>query len=170
MDHQQMMLKTWSDDLVLPMFNLLEHSSTYSDTPGSLWFCSKDEQTAFNADIAYNNYNNFKSFNCKTKLLKDTVANGNNGILKNATINMPLKYLSNFRRTLEMLLINCKVELKLRQTKHCVLAAAGADNVDANFIILLLLSKTQNCKFLSSLSLQKAKKNYQNFLAKDLKD
>ena len=102
--------------------------------------------------------------------MKDAVANGNNGILKNATINMPLKYLSNFRRTLEMLLINCKVELKLRQTKHCVLAEAGADNVDANFIILLLLSKTQNCKFLSSLSLQKAIKNYQNFIANDLKD
>ena len=37
------MLKTWSDDLVLLMFNLLEYSSTYSDTSGSLWFCSKDE-------------------------------------------------------------------------------------------------------------------------------
>ena len=34
-------------------------------------------------------------------------------------------------------MINCKVELKLKWTKSCVLAAAGADNADAirnNFI------------------------------------
>ena len=32
---------------------------------------------------------------------------------KNATIPVPLKYLSYFWRSLEMSLINCKVELKL---------------------------------------------------------
>ena len=37
-----------------------------------------------------------------------------NGILKNATIAVPLKYLSNFCRSFDMQLINCKVELKLR--------------------------------------------------------
>ena len=42
------------------MCNLIEHSSNYSETTGSLWFCSKDEPTVFNADIA--NDNNFKSF------------------------------------------------------------------------------------------------------------
>ena len=31
-----------------------------------------------------------------------------------------------------MPLINCKVELKLKCTKYCVLAAAGVDNTDAN--------------------------------------
>ena len=31
-----------------------------------------------------------------------------------------------------MLLINCKVELKLRSTKHCVLSVAGTDNAYAN--------------------------------------
>ena len=45
---------------------------------------------------------------------------------------MPLKYLINFWRTLEMLLINCKVELKLKWTNYCVLSAAAADNNDAN--------------------------------------
>ena len=55
-----------------------------------------------------------------------------NGILKNATIVVPLKHLSNFWRLLEMPLINCKVELKLKRTKYCVLTAAGADNNNAN--------------------------------------
>ena len=31
-----------------------------------------------------------------------------------------------------MPLINCKVELKRKQTKYCILSAAVADNVDAN--------------------------------------
>ena len=32
-----------------------------------------------------------------------------------------------------MPLIKCKVELKLKWTKYCVLTAAGADNNDANY-------------------------------------
>ena len=63
---------------------------------------------------------------------KKTEADGANGILKTATIAVPLKYLSNFRRSLEMPLINCKVELKLKWTKYCVLPTAGADNVNGN--------------------------------------
>ena len=47
-------------DLVMPMYNLLEYSSNYSYTTGSLWFYSEDEATNFNADIAENNV--FKSF------------------------------------------------------------------------------------------------------------
>ena len=52
--------------------------------------------------------------------------------LKNVTIAMPLKYLSNFWRSLETRLINCKVELNLKWTRYCVLTATGADNNDAN--------------------------------------
>ena len=38
-------------DLVMPMYNLLEYSSNYSNTTNSLWFYSKDESTNFNVDI-----------------------------------------------------------------------------------------------------------------------
>ena len=51
-----------------------------------------------------------------------------NGILENAIIAVPLKYLSNFYRSLEMLLIKCKVELKLKCTKYFVLATGSVDN------------------------------------------
>ena len=94
------------------MYNLLVYSSNYSDTTGSLWFYSKDEATNFNNDIE--NTDAFKSFKYNAKLLGNKHADGNNGIIKNATIAVPLKYLSNFWRLLEMPLINCKVELKLR--------------------------------------------------------
>ena len=104
----------------------------------------KDEATDLNADIA--NSDNFKSFKFKAKLLGNTIAQPNpshaNGILKNATIAVPLKYLSNFWRSLEMPLINCKVELKLKWTKYCVFSTGGIengvnDNDNANIIFTM---------------------------------
>ena len=46
-------------DLFMPVFNLIEHSSIYPETKGSLLFYSKYEATNFNADIA--NINNSNS-------------------------------------------------------------------------------------------------------------
>ena len=58
------------------------------------------------------------------RLLGNIVAqlapNNANGILEYAVIAAPLKNLSKFWRSLEMSLINCKVELKLKWAKHCV--------------------------------------------------
>ena len=60
---------------------------------------SKDEATKFNATNSnvIANDDNFKYFRYKTKLVGNTIANGNDGVLKNATIAVPLKYLSIFR-------------------------------------------------------------------------
>ena len=115
----------------MPMYNLIEYIWNYSETTGSLWFYSKDEATDFNVDISNNN-NNFKSFKYKAKLLVNIKNDGANEILKNVTFAVPLKYLSNFRRLLEMPLLNCKVELNLKWTKYCVFSAAGNDNTNAN--------------------------------------
>ena len=118
-------------DLVMPLHNLKEYSSNYSETTGSLWFYSKDEATDFNADIV--NDNNFKSFKYKAKLLGNTVAqadNAANEIFKNATMAVLLKHLSNFWRLLEVPLIICKVELKRKWLSYCVLPAAGNDNAN----------------------------------------
>ena len=54
-------------------------------------------------------------------------------ILKNTTITVPLKYLGNFWRSFEMPPVNCKVELKLRWTKHRVLTVCGVENNDADY-------------------------------------
>ena len=77
-----------------------QYSLDYSETAGSLWFCSKEEATNFSADI--DNYNNFKSCKYRAKLLENNKADNANGILKNATISLPLKCLSNFWKSLEM--------------------------------------------------------------------
>ena len=95
-------------DLVKLKYNLIEHSSNYSETTEILWFYSKDEAISFKPG-------NFKSFTYNAKLLGNTAAqplpNAGNGLLKNAAV--LLKYLSNFLRSFEMPLINCKVELNL---------------------------------------------------------
>ena len=117
-------------DLVMSMYNLIEYSSNYSEKTKVLWFYYKDEATDFNNNIA--NTNDFKSFKYKAKLLGNTEADNENGTLKNTAIVVPLKYLSNFGRSLEMPLINCKEELKLKLTKYCVLSAAGNENHSDN--------------------------------------
>ena len=68
-----------------------------------------------------------------------------NGILSNAAIAVPLKYLSNFWRSLQMPFISWKVELKLQWTENCVLAVAGKMiMLMPILVILFLISKTQN--------------------------
>ena len=46
--------------------------------------------------------------------------------------------------------INCKVELKFRRTKHCVLSVGDTDNTNANDVDsnIIFLSKIQNYMFL----------------------
>ena len=157
-------------DIVMPMYNLIEYSSNYSETTGSLWFYSKDEATDFNADIA--NDNSFKSFKYKAKLLGNTKAQPNpnhaNGILNNATIVVPLKYLSNVWRSLEMPLINFKAESKLKWTKYCVLSAGGNDDTNAhpNNVIFT----TKDTKLYVPVVILSAKAKLSRLLSKRYKD
>ena len=153
----------------MPMYNLIEYNSTYSETTRTFWFYTEYESFDFNNSIS--NTDNFKSFKYKTKLFGNTKAqadNAANGILKNVTIAVPSKYLSRFWRSLEMILINCKVELKLRWSKHCVLSVAGTDNANSDNDdnnIIFTIKDTKLYVPVVTLS-----ENYQNFLSKDLKD
>ena len=45
--------------------------------------------------------------------------------VKDAKVVVPLKYLSNFWRSLEMSLLNCKVYLELNWIDDCILSSAG---------------------------------------------
>ena len=139
-------------DLAMPMYNLKEYSSNYSEKSGSSWFYSNDEATDSNGDIV--NDKNFKSFKYKAKLLETTIAqaapNEANRSLKNTIIAVPLKYVSNFGRSLEMPLINCKVELKLKWTKFlfCQQLVLVILMVMMTIIISFLLSKSQSYMFM----------------------
>ena len=95
----------------MPMYNLIEYSDNYSDTSGSLWQFKRDEVPANNVGLTINNSQSFKY---KAAVVGKT-ANHNNGksSVKDTKIVVPLKYLSNFWRSLGMPLINCKVHLEL---------------------------------------------------------
>ena len=63
---------------------------------------------------------NSESFKYKTSITRKTPEN--NDSLTNVKLIIPLKYLSNFWRSLNIPLINCEVELILTWSKNCVLA------------------------------------------------
>ena len=86
----------------MPMYNLIEYSGNYSRTSGNLWQYYKDEP---NDNLAHP-----ELFKSNIKITGNIPANGNT---KNVKIKLPLKYLTNFRRTFEMSLINCEVNLIL---------------------------------------------------------
>ena len=72
---------------------------------------------------------------------------------------VPLKYLSNFWRTLEMPLINCEISLQLKRSKKCILVAGTANNQNPSFQIndtklnvsVVTLSTQENMKLLKQL-------------------
>ena len=116
-------------DFVMPMYNLIEYSDNYAKTTGSLWQYSKDIPPENNGVFVENNLTD--SFNFKVKLTGQT---GNDGT-KNVEIMVPLKYLSNFWRTLEMPLINCEVNLILTWSSTCVIISTVIANQIATFKI-----------------------------------
>ena len=101
-------------NITIPMYNLVEYSDNYSDTSGSLWDFNRDE-IVDNANVT--NDDNAPSFKYKASVIDNTETNGTK---KGVKIALPLKYLSNFRRSIEMPLINCKVELSLKWIENCV--------------------------------------------------
>ena len=106
-------------NIAMHMYNLIEYSDNYSDTSGSLWGF-KREEIDNNANVT--NDDNAPSFKYKASIIGNTE---NNGTKYGVKIAVPLKYLSNFWRSLEMSLINCKAELSLRRIESCVLIPAA---------------------------------------------
>ena len=121
-------------DAVMPMYNLIEYSDNYANTTGSLWQYCKDipVRDANDDDIViFADGNTTDSFKFKLKITGRT----GNGGTKDVEIMVPLKYLSNFWRTLEIPLINCEVNLILRWSSSCVLIATSIPNQNAKFAI-----------------------------------
>ena len=82
-------------------------------------------------NINFNGANNTDSFNFKNKL---TGQINDDGII-NAEIMVPLKYLSNFWRTLEMPLINCEIQLTLTWSRNFVIISTDVENQILTFTI-----------------------------------
>ena len=109
----------------MPMYNLIEYIDVYSNISGRLWQYYQDESDLDNnkniIDFPADKIISFKFKQQKTGLT-------GNGGTKYVEIMAALKYLSNFWRTLEMPLINCKISLQLKWSKKCILEAGTAAN------------------------------------------
>ena len=102
-------------DIIMLTYNLIESSNSYADSSGSFYQFKRDESPMNDAQNPLNvALDNSASFKYKASLLgKADDADGNDRSLKNTKIVVLLKYLSNFFRSLEMPLINCKIHLEL---------------------------------------------------------
>ena len=120
-------------DIVMPMYNLLEYSKNYRKTIGSLYNYYRDE---LSNDADDNNFDNIKivnsnTFKYKNKIIgnKYNVNAGADGydVNKNGTqeveLAIPLKYLGNFWRALNIPLISCEVSLELKWDKNCIITS-----------------------------------------------
>ena len=120
-------------DIVMPLYNLLEYSKNYRKTIGSLYNYYRDELSD-NADD--NNFDNLKvvnsnTFKYKHKIIGNTYnvnagAGGydvNKNGMQEVELAMPLKYLGNFWRALNIPLISCEVSLELKLNKNGVITS-----------------------------------------------
>ena len=102
-------------DIVMPMYNLIEYSNNYQDSSATLYKYKRDKPPKGDPipNLAVDNSSSFKY---KVELLGDPVV-ANNIARRNVKVVVPLKYLSNFFRSLEMPLFNCKIKLNLTWKK-----------------------------------------------------
>ena len=105
-------------NVVMPMYNLMECSDTYWKTSGSLWQYYRDGPS-------------LKMLKFKQQITGQTL----NNETKDVEIMGPLKYLSNFWRTLEMSLIHCEISFTLPWSKSSFLVAETAANQEPIFTI-----------------------------------
>ena len=127
------------------MNNLIECSDNYSKISWNLWQYYKDDLNDNTADSA--------SFKSKIKITGKTPNDGNT---KDVEIIVPLKYLSNFWRTLEMPLINCEVNLILRWSKDFVITNSESEGKFAItetklYVPVVTLQTQDNAKLLQQL-------------------
>ena len=106
-------------DITMAMYNLIEYSDNYQDSSANLYQYKRDEPPENDA-VADLTADNSSSFKYKVSLLGNPVA-VNNIPKINVKVVVPLKYLSNFFRSLEMPLINCKIKLNLTWKKECII-------------------------------------------------
>ena len=126
------------------MYNLIEHCDNYSDTSGSLWQFKRDELPANNVDLNVNN----DVFNSESFKYKSALVGKQQNLIIIIQIVVPLKYLSNFQRSLEIPLINWKVHLELNWIENCILSSDGDSAkfkiMDAKLHVLIVTLSTKD--------------------------
>ena len=121
-------------DSAMNLYNLIEYSDNYADTTATLYQYKRPEQPFDNNGNPDNvTTPNSSSSKYQSSLLKEITprnvgANVNPDIANahrlwpNVKIVVPLKYINNCFRSLELPLINTKLYIELNWTKHCIMS------------------------------------------------
>ena len=117
----------------MSMYNLLEYSKNYRKTIGSLYNYYRDE---LSDDADDNNFDNIKVVNSNTFKYKNQITGNtynvdagaqgydvNKNGMQEVELAIPLKYLGNFWRALNIPLISCEVSLEIKWDKNCVITS-----------------------------------------------
>ena len=128
----------------MPMYNLLEYNGNYAKTSASLsQYCTDDPD---------DNITDSKSFKFKS-IITDNI---NNADIANVKIVVPLKYLNNFWKSLEMPLINCEVTLDIKRSgrkyncKEDIATRFAMTSVKL-YVLVVTLSTQDNAELLQQL-------------------
>ena len=174
----------------MPMYNLLEYSKNYRKTIGSLYNYHRDELCD---DADDNNFGNIKVVNSNTFKYKNEIIGNtydvdaripnpagdgqidnpiyiaNNEGTQEIELAIPLKYLDNFWRALNIPLISSEVSLELKWDKNCAITSleqrdiggGNRDNVPTGatleikkcelYVSVVTLSKDGEIKLLTNL-------------------
>ena len=126
----------------MPMYNLLEYSKNYRKTIGPLYNYYRVELSDDNNpnNFLNNNVVNSSAFKYKNKITGNTydaapgVAghDANRVDKQDVELAIPLKYLGNFWRALNIPLISCEVSLELKWNKNCVITSLEEVQIDAS--------------------------------------
>ena len=177
-------------DIVMSIYNLLEYSENYRKTIGSLYNYYRDELSHDADDNTFDNIKvvNSNTFKYKNKIIGNTydvdaripnpdgtgqIDNPIYNVNKNGTqeveLAIPLKYLGNFWRALNIPLISCELSLELKWDKNCVITSleqrdigeGNRDNAPTGatlaindcklYVPALTLSKDDEIKLLTNL-------------------
>ena len=117
-------------DIVMPMYNFTGYSNNYLKPSGRVWQYCRDEPALTDASALDNFPGNSASFKFNQKITGSTEYDSTKAV----QVMVPLKYLSNFWRTLEIPLINCEVILILTWSANFVISNAAVSQATA-FVI-----------------------------------
>ena len=162
----------------MPMYNLLGYNKNYKKTVGSFYNYHRDELSDDdnNNNFLNNNVVNSDAFKYKNKIIGNTYNVGaaiagydaNKEGTQTIELAIPLKYLGNFWRALNIPLISCELSLELKWNKNCVITSleeigAGTNRDDSPtgatlnindcklYIPVVALSKDDEIKLLTNL-------------------
>ena len=123
------------------MYNLLEYSKNHKKTVGSLYNYYRDELSDDDDDAIFGNIKvvNSNAFKYKNKITGNTYNVAVNAVGYDANkegtqkieLAIPLKYLGNFWRALNMPLISCEISLELKWYKNCIITSQEQRKVGA---------------------------------------